>query len=274
MTPDKRSSASISWYSERLLGLLEDLGIDPYLEAGLEIFQKRKVLDFAVTPGRVSAKVLADEQKPHRVAFLLDQFEDADWVKIFDELSKKSLFFAKLLGSEIPSEIESAFRESGYPLLPSSPEQLRLFCDCSNSPCEHVAGLYYRFSQAIDLDPFLIFLLRGRGKDETVFELRKHRTHLERPLEIDASDEGIVPTPNRSALQGIAPEDFWKMSKQVDKLSYNIRADELPAAILRHLEPLPLAGLEDFIEQPLEETYAKIARRAQVFGLSLRKPNR
>jgi len=62
---------------------------------------------------------------------------------------------------------------------------------------------------------------------------------------------------------------FWKLGEPAKELHYSIRADELPASLLRRLDPLPLGGFEADLGAEFEEMYAKVARRAQAFGLGL-----
>jgi len=52
-------------------------------------------------------------------------------------------------------------------------------------------------------------------------------------------------------------------------VSYNLRADDLPASILKRIDPVPVGDGFDSLDFELEEAYAQIARRSQVFGLSL-----
>ena len=64
-------------------------------------------------------------------------------------------------------------------------------------------------------------------------------------------------------------DSFWKMKPEAAQIHYHIKADELPASILKWLEPLPLRGIEEAIDRKLEECYAKVARLAQSYGLGL-----
>ena len=51
-------------------------------------------------------------------------------------------------------------------------------------------------------------------------------------------------------------------------ISYQIKADELPAATLKRLDAMPLLGIEEHVESKVEAAYEKIARLAQSYGLS------
>ena len=55
----------------------------------------------------------------------------------------------------------------------------------------------------------------------------------------------------------------------LQQLSYDIRADELPAALLKRMEPAPLDGVDIDADRALEEAYVQVARRAQAFGLGM-----
>lgn len=57
-------------------------------------------------------------------------------------------------------------RRSGQRLFPAP--------DWAN-PCKHVAAVYYLLGERFDADPFLLFTLRGRTKEQVAAELRKRR---------------------------------------------------------------------------------------------------
>ena len=54
-------------------------------------------------------------------------------------------------------------------------------------------------------------------------------------------------------------------------IQYQLKADELPAALLRRIEPPPLLGLESSFEPELQEVYNRVTSRAQAYALQLAK---
>jgi uncharacterized Zn finger protein len=87
------------------------------------------------------------------------------------------VFSARLLAGEMPREIDEAFRAARASLFPARPKDVDASCTCPDwaNPCKHVAAVRYLLGERFDADPFLMFELRGRGKDEIIAELRSRR---------------------------------------------------------------------------------------------------
>lgn len=65
---------------------------------------------------------------------------------------------------------------AGLSLLPR-PGEVGPRCTCPDEadPCKHSAAVCYLIADALDADPFLVFLLRGRTRDEILAGLRARR---------------------------------------------------------------------------------------------------
>nr|WP_237519481.1 SWIM zinc finger family protein [Streptomyces sp. HUCO-GS316] len=77
----------------------------------------------------------------------------------------------------MPAELVDDAREAGVPLLPQ-PTELDPECSCPDwgYPCKHAAALCYAIAATIDTDPFVLFALRGRSREEALAQLRTRRT--------------------------------------------------------------------------------------------------
>jgi hypothetical protein len=64
----------------------------------------------------------------------------------------------------------------GIDLLPVAGE-LQPRCSCPDwaNPCKHAAAVCYLVADTLDADPFLLFLMRGRGRDTLLAGLRTRR---------------------------------------------------------------------------------------------------
>jgi uncharacterized Zn finger protein len=62
-------------------------------------------------------------------------------------------------------------------LFPKQRADLKTSCSCPDwgDPCKHVAATHYVLGEALDRDPFLLFELRGRTKDQVLDALRAAR---------------------------------------------------------------------------------------------------
>lgn len=262
--PHKRSNAK--WWRTHLEPFFSPDGAAQEADTNV----RRRVLDFLISSGKISARIQDEAGKIYRTEILCDPFADADWDAILTSLAPRSLSLASLLAGVLPPEIESSFREAGNSLFPSGSTAVDGRCECSmGRPCPHIVALWEKFLERLDEDPFSIFILRGRGRDETILELRRRRTlrragHRQTIRQATPIHERIVSKP-------LSVTDFYRARRDMFSLSYNIRADELPAAVLKWLEPIPVGDGAEDIDFRLEESYAQVARRAQGFGLGLMK---
>ncbi|MCB0322871.1 MAG: hypothetical protein KDD69_04835 [Bdellovibrionales bacterium] len=246
--------------------------IDAELEQeATELIRRRKLLDFMVQPGRVTAKLHDDQGRPQRLEVLFRQFSDEQWLRIFDLMAREAYFMAKLLNAKVPAKTEDIARQAGCALLPTSRDELRVAVNDKEERTLSApsAALVMRMCERFESDSFSIITVRGRGPDEAISELQRLRSLLKQKQEFSSAltyqQVEYEPAPPLRATVG----HYWSHAKDLTELTYTIRADELPASILKWLDPLPLGGLEDEVDFLLEEGYAKVARLAQGYGLGL-----
>ena len=259
-----------SWISSEVVNLLQDTEFPKLANEGYELIRRRRVLDFLVIPGSFSARVYGDDSKPRKVEVKLAQLPDETWENVFEFFSTKSLFFAKLLAGKLTPAVGEAFGKANVSLPPESLDDFQFFLEGTEVKelDPQLSAVIYRFAERLIEDPFLLFTLRGRGREETLLEIRRRRASQPREIK----EMPIQPTEDPAELirAEIDPfGNFYKAGKGYDHFSYSIKADELPAAILRWIEPIPLAGLEADVEPLLELGYEMVARRAQAYGLDL-----
>ena len=255
------------WCSERF----EAIFSSGALPDDVETIKKRRVIDFFLVPGRVQAKVQDDTGKLHRIEILVRQLTDSEWEMVFITLAKQAYFLACFLSSQLPEEIDEVLTAQGLSLVPSSADELDVVVDMERvvAPAGGIESVVLqKLCERLDEDPFSLFLIRGKGREESLLEIRRQRERLARPTkeELDYSDTEV-----ETPVETETDSNYFRMKPKARELSYNLRADELPASILKRLDPLPLAGLEDDLEQVLEDVYAQVARRAQVYGLELKE---
>ena len=264
MTAAQAKRAINTWCKKHLLTLIdEDLA---------QRSENLKVLDFVALPGRVSAKIENEQNKLTRIEIQFEEISEEKWNEVFDELSSQALFIAMLLAGYIPEEIETAFSKADIKICPDSIEQVSAFIDGSQTSAkdERIIAVLLQFCNKVLDDPFTLFLIHGKGRDEVLHELRKRRQHKvknskDRKQSLAYHQAHYSEAPPISTLL----DNFWGAKEELKKLNFNIKADELPAAILKWLDPIPLGGLEEDAEFLFEEAYEHVTRRAQAFGLGL-----
>src|SRR5438105_2635476 len=190
-TKSERGAIGETWWSKRWIGVLESFNMGARLTRGRSYARQGQVLSIDVEPGLVKAKVQGSRPKPYNVKIQLQPLSDSDWDKVTEAMAAQAIFAAKLLAGEMPTDIEEAFSAVHVSLFPTALKDLETDCSCPDwaNPCKHIAAVYYLLAERFDEDPFLIFKLRGRTKEQIIETLREKRTQT-LPAESATPSEG------------------------------------------------------------------------------------
>jgi hypothetical protein len=104
------------------------------------------------------------------------RFADEEWDRVLEAIAARLGHAAALLDGELPPEIADDAAGAGLDLLPGGGE-VGPRCDCPDDadPCKHSAAACYLIADALDTDPFALFLLRGRTRDQVLAGIRARR---------------------------------------------------------------------------------------------------
>jgi len=238
----KRGAIGETWWSKRWIDVLESFDMGARLTRGRSYARKGQVISIDVQKGEVTAKVQGTRPKPYAVKIQLNPISEPDWDKVTDAMASKAIFAAKLLAGEMPLDIEDAFGEAGVSLFPRARKELETNCSCPDwaNPCKHIAAVYYLLAERFDEDPFLIFKLRGRMKEEIIDALRVKRAATATVEESEAITESTVSTTGEQ----VKPLEeclvsFWQVGDVLDSFSVNPAPPEVENAILKRLGDSP-----------------------------------
>ncbi|WP_234388810.1 SWIM zinc finger family protein [Streptomyces sp. AS58] len=151
-----------TWWGNAWISALEKGALDvERLARGRGYADLGHVDAITVTPGLVLAYVRGSRPRPYRVQVRLRTLDDADWERFLDAAADRPAHIAALLDKDVPESLA----EGEVPLLPG-PGDLDPRCSCPDRghPCKHAAALCYQTARLLDADPFVLFLLRGRGE--------------------------------------------------------------------------------------------------------------
>ena len=145
------------------------------LQRGRSYARRGQVLEFSLTPGKVTARVQGSRPQPYKVTITVLPLTRAQWREVESRLASQALFRAKLLAGEMPAEIEQVFadvRDAAVPQVGARPD---MHCSCPDwgVPCKHLAAVCYVLAEAFDDDPFAMLAWRGRSRDELLAALRQ-----------------------------------------------------------------------------------------------------
>ena len=171
----KRGAIGEQWWSRRFIAVLESAGLGGRLARGRSYARAGQVLDFALTQGKVTARVQGSRIRPYQVRIGVLPLTKAQWRRVQERLAGQALFRAKLLAGEMPHEIEDVFAEAGTPLFPRLASDLDMRCSCPDwgVPCKHLAAVCYVLAEEFDRDPFAMLAWRGKARENLLAALRQ-----------------------------------------------------------------------------------------------------
>jgi uncharacterized Zn finger protein len=253
----QRGAFAANWWAKRWLAVLESYGIGSRLQRGRTYARSGQVLNIDIQSGLVQARVQGSRPKPYSVEIQVATLQDTEWASVLDTISQQAIFAAQLLDGTMPQEIETAFEKTGISLFPAKTQDIHTNCSCPDysNPCKHIAAVYYLLGEQFDRDPFLIFMLRGRTRDQVMEALRSRRAAVSGAM--SASDEPIATDPASPSLNDQI-EGFWG-NDTFDWVSAALASPVVDGAVLRRLGPPP-----GNLKQPLETLYRAISSHARV----------
>src|SRR5579864_7230343 len=173
----QRGKFGQTWWAGRWIAALERLVDSGRLSRGRSYARSGQVVQLDVGPEGVEAKVQGSRATPYRVSIRFRTLSKEEWDRVADAMAAEALYAAKLLAGEMPEQIEDVFLAAGTSLFPAARADLMTDCSCPDwaNPCKHVAAVHYLLGERFDDDPFLLFLLRGRSKENISHALRVRR---------------------------------------------------------------------------------------------------
>jgi uncharacterized Zn finger protein len=241
----ERGQFGKSWWAQRWIGVLETFGWGNRLQRGRTYARQGQVMSIEIKPGKVQAKVQGSRATPYNVAMAITPLSDSQWEQAIDQMAQQAIFSAGLLAGEMPQDIEEAFQAAGIHLLPQSRADINTRCSCPDAanPCKHIAAVYYLLGERFDEDPFLIFQMRGRTREQIMDALHARRAVVSGAEEAEPliTAEPVAPLESRLA-------DFYAAAPELDTISIQVAAPTVDAALFKRLGTAP-AGTDAALRQ-------------------------
>ncbi|MBV9230288.1 MAG: SWIM zinc finger family protein [Chloroflexi bacterium] len=266
-TKSERGVIGETWWSKRWVHVLESLGMGARLTRGRSYARQGQVLSIDIEPGRVKAKVQGSMVKPYNIEIRLQPLSDKEWDKVTEAMASQAIFAAKLLAGEMPTNIEEAFGAVHLSLFPTTEKDLLTKCSCPDwaNPCKHIAAVYYILAERFDGDPFLIFKLRGRTKEEIIEILRNKRASTlpaESRQALSATGDTEETTDDTSLRLEDYLETFWQAGDALDTFVIHPQNPEVDKAVLKRLGNAPFSIADQNLTALLAKAYDEIEAAA------------
>ena len=238
----KVKAAGTTWWGQRWIEALQDVlkGDSARLARGRTYARAGRTHDLVVKGGDVTARVTGSNPTPYRITIQVAQLSNEAWAKAIAGMAEKAQFAAELLADQMPQQIDEVFRAAGTSLFPTQRVDLKTKCSCPDwgDPCKHVAATHYVLGEAFDRDPFLLFALRGRTKEQVLDALRAARAGESTTKATAASAPSAsveeVPIPSMT-LEKVKAADYDRPREALPALHFSFDEPVAHGAILRQL---------------------------------------
>ncbi len=210
------------WWSRRFLKALEKLGVGPFNDA-------LAPEEFGFAAGRVWARYSDGAE----ARLELEPFSEAEWEESLRRLAHADLASVALLSvGRLPPNIDQLFRTSGRRLLPYDHREVAKRCTCSayrsrrDRNCPHLGGLSELLGCALDRDPSLLFLLRGREPEALKRALHERWSSAPGPPSAERSEESIGEA-RAQPPPALSQDEFWNLAAPLPTLPQTLGRSEL-----------------------------------------------
>ncbi|EDX83777.1 SWIM zinc finger domain protein [Synechococcus sp. PCC 7335] len=273
--PQPVTAQEDAWWVQQWVDLLNSYRFKKRLERGRNYARQGNILSLEFRDSKVHATVQGTANEPYQLSIWIERFTDEDWGFVIDTLSQKALYSAQLLAGEMPDSIEAVFTSNGLSLFPFTLADVKSKCSCPDpkNPCKHIAAVYYQLGDAFREDPFVLFQLRGRTKEQILEALRQHRQQTAGEAtgsEAELADEPkeILPSePAAKAKTTLPIETFWTYDTPIDPSLVVITPAE--QTVLEVIGDMPLPTSEaQIVMAHFKTLYQNVAQQAMITALS------
>lgn len=288
-----------AWWVQQWVDLLNSYRFKKRLERGRNYARQGNILSLEFKDSKVFATVQGTASEPYQLSISIERFTDEDWGFVIDTLSQKALYSAQLLAGEMPDSIEAVFTSNGLSLFPFTLADVKSKCSCPDpkNPCKHIAAVYYQLGDSFREDPFVLFQLRGRTKEQILTALRQHRqqaastqaasAQTSTPVANSAqtpeiqskgkskgkskassqSKPAAIAEPITKNEPTISPLTFWKYDEPIDPSLVVITPAE--QTVLEVIGDMPLPTSEaQIVMAHFKTLYQNVAQQAMMTALS------
>ncbi|MEH1912569.1 MAG: SWIM zinc finger family protein [Nostoc sp.] len=268
--------ASREWWSQQWLDLLDSYRFKKRLERARNYARQGNVLSIEFKGAKVLARVQGSEVEPYKVSLSLEPFSDEQWGYVIETMSQRAIFAAKLLAGEMPQNIEEVFTANGLSIFPFTLADIQSKCSCPDkaNPCKHIGAVYYQLGDRFSEDPFVLFQLRGRTKEQIISDLRQLRSAKIEPNTRETIDvQQSIPNNKYS----VKIDSFWQYNEPLES-SLVVIAPSSSETVLDVLGAISLAKEEentvnstssDVVMKYLNTVYRDVSQKAFLAAMNV-----
>lgn len=175
-----RTARSTTWWGRAFVRSFEELTLGgDDLVAGRALARAGRLGAIVVLDAMASAVTDPGSDRPVMAQLKVTRLPDAEWTAFAREAARESGFAAALEVGDLPAELVEHADEAGVEVLPGTAD-LETACECGawSQPCVHALALLQQLAWQVDVDPYVLLLLRGRTREALLAEVEALAGHL------------------------------------------------------------------------------------------------
>ncbi len=280
---DAYSQPIREWWAQRWIDVLESFGWVRRLARARIYAREGNVLSIEFKGEKVAALVQGTAPEPYKVTLSLEPFTDEQWSYVIESMSQRAIFSAKLLAGEMPQAIEEVFTGNGLSLFPFTKFDIHSRCSCPDpaNPCKHIGAVYYLLGDRFGEDPFVLFQLRGRSKEQIIEALRQTRSQSGQGDPSLQNADSFLPASSDSSY-ALNLKKFWHYADELEPSLVVIAPPPSSETVLDVLGTIPLkigdgdaavaAQAAQTTMQHLKGIYQSVSQQAILTAMNVSAP--
>ncbi len=170
-----------SWAATRWIRLMEKAAAPSAASEGQQYARLGQTRQMHTETGAIKAQVQGRAPRAYDTSITLTPFSHDQWETLIGALTEQPVYGARLTSGEVTPALDEMLARRGLALLPADAADLRVRCTCEDGTrtpglwCKHACCTAYLVAERIAGDPFVLFALRGMGRDELLERLRQRR---------------------------------------------------------------------------------------------------
>lgn len=173
-------SIAQNWWTERFVSVLEEYGENGRLSRAKLCARSGHAIRLRIGPGEMSIGISCSGSSVRDVALMLPRFSPEVWDMLIETIAGDAALTGSLLTGEFSHHLVDELSQRGIDLIPDQYRSVRAYCHCSDdhNPCIHIAAAWYFLTEVLDEDPWILFLLHGKTREEVISRVNAIRDQL------------------------------------------------------------------------------------------------
>ena len=241
----KAGMEGLPWWAQAWLKGMETGFAEAVRIEGLQYAQSGQVVTMEIVPGVARMKVQGRATRPYECAMTFHPWTSEQWTAVVAAMSQEAIHSARLLTGELPQGAERLVSGLGLRLFPAGLKAADPIVECAckeAKPCKHVHAAACVLAERIEVDPLVLFTLRGLTGERLLERIQEHRALTSRGVQSAHNPPPVAQHPPELPPITELVHDFWRPGRALAELDEAAAPQHIPHALLRRLGPSSLGG--------------------------------